>query len=199
MTVAGRYDLVNGALFLPWGGSRRLRRRLVALLDVHAGQRVLELGCGTGQVTEVLVDAGADVIALDALPDMLAGARRRAPAATFVEGDALHAEVGSGYHRVVLAFVLHNMDAEDRRRLLTRARRALDDAGQVGVVEWARPPGRVRAETWRRFLARLEPSPTVHQVLDGALDVDIAASGLRTSRRLLAAGGRVELRALARA
>ena len=122
MAVDTVYDAINTAIFLPTGGSRRLRRQLVEALDVRPGHRALELGCGTGQVTARLLDAGAEVVAVDALPEMLAGARRRAPAATIVEGDALTTEVGDGFDRTVLSFVLHNFDHGGRVSLLRRAR-----------------------------------------------------------------------------
>lgn len=78
MQVANAYDAVNAAIFLPSGGSRRVRQSLVNALEIRPGHRVLELGCGTGQVTARLLAAGADVVAVDALPSMLIGARRRA-------------------------------------------------------------------------------------------------------------------------
>lgn len=139
-------------------------------LDVRPGHRVLELGCGTGQVTARLVAAGAEVVAVDALPAMLVSTRRRAPSATFVEGDANDAEVGANHDHVVLSFVLHNFDAEVRTRLLRRAASALAPSGRIGVLDWALPRGRLRGVLWRRFLRALEPSPTVRELLHGALD-----------------------------
>jgi demethylmenaquinone methyltransferase/2-methoxy-6-polyprenyl-1,4-benzoquinol methylase len=187
------YDRINRALFLPWGGSRRIRRQLVEALGVRSGQRVLELGCGTGLVTELLVDAGAEVVGVDAMEEMLVGARRRAPAATFVLGDALEAELGGGFDRVVLAFVLHNLDGRGRTRLLRRARAALAPGGRIGILEWAQPRGRLRGRWWRRFLARLEPSPAVAQILDGELEADIGGAGLRVERRRHPAAGRTQV------
>jgi ubiquinone/menaquinone biosynthesis C-methylase UbiE len=198
MTLAAYYDMVNAALFWPFGGSRRLRQRLVDALDVRAGQRVLDLGCGTGQVTARLLAAGASVVAVDALPEMLAGARRRAPGNALVQGDVLEADVGGGYDRVVLSFVLHNFDGDGRVQLLRRAVTALVPGGRVGVLEWALPHGRLRTHLWRRVLAALEPSPTVAELLDGALDTDIAIAGLHVLRHEFAAGGRTRILILAR-
>jgi demethylmenaquinone methyltransferase/2-methoxy-6-polyprenyl-1,4-benzoquinol methylase len=193
MDLATRYDATNTLIFLPSGGSRRLRRQLVEALDVRPGQRALELGCGTGQATAELTAAGAQVVAVDALADMLVAARRRAPTASFVQGDAVGAEVGGGYDHVVIAFVLHNLDADGRVRLLRRAREALGRGGHVGILDWAVPSGAARGVLWRRFLAALEPSSTVPQILDGGLDLDIATAGLTIARRRRPAGGRTQL------
>jgi SAM-dependent methyltransferase len=53
-----------------------LPRALGALVPL-TGARVLEIGCGTGRVTQLLVEHGADVIAVDRERAMLAVARRR--------------------------------------------------------------------------------------------------------------------------
>lgn len=191
--LAAKYDALNTALFLPAGGSRRVRQRLVDALDVRPGQRALDLGCGTGQVTARLLAAGADVVAVDALPEMLAAARRRAPDATLLQGDIVDADVGGGYDRVVLSFVLHNCDAAGRVRLLSRAAALLAPGGRIGVLDWAVPRGRARGAAWRRFLDALEPSATVGDVLDGALDADAIAAGLHLHDHRPAAGGRAQI------
>ncbi|MFC5136778.1 class I SAM-dependent methyltransferase [Actinomycetospora rhizophila] len=190
MSLARRYDALNAALFWSSGGSRRVRQRLPDTLEVEHGHHVLDLGAGTGQMTALLLEAGASVVAVDGMPSMLEGARRRAPAATLVEGDVLDADVGGDFDRVVLSFVLHNFDAEARVRLLRRAASALAVGGRVGVLDWALPPGRRRAALWRRVLAVIEPSPTVSDLLDGALETDIARAGLRAVRHEPVAGGR---------
>lgn len=193
MNVATAYDAANAGIFLSSGGSGRVRQALVDTLDLRPGHRVLELGCGTGQVTARLVAAGAEVVAVDALPAMLGAARRRAPGARFIEGDAMETQVGGDFDRVVLSFVLHNFDREGRVGLLRRAAAALSSSGRIGVLEWALPHGRVRAALWRRFLRALEPSPTVPELLAGALDIDIPAAGLQIRERRRVAGGRAQI------
>jgi SAM-dependent methyltransferase len=54
---------------------------------------VVELGCGSGISAELLTGAGFDVIGIDASPEMLALARRRAPAGTYLHGSAWDAEI----------------------------------------------------------------------------------------------------------
>ena len=50
---------------------------LVELLGDVKGQRVLDVGCGDGALTERLVAAGADVVGIDSSPEMVAAARAR--------------------------------------------------------------------------------------------------------------------------
>jgi len=187
------YDLVNGAIFLPWGGSRRLRRSFVDALEVRSAARVLELGCGTGQVTELLATAGASVVAVDRLPLMIDRARRRAPGAAFIEGDAMTVEVGGSFDRVVLSFVLHNFDATGRVELLRRAAAALGVGGHIGVLDWALPRGRLRSNLWKRFVGAIEPSGEAQAVMDGAIDADLRAARLDLVSRRRVLGGRAQI------
>lgn len=65
-------------------------RNLVARAAVESGDVVLEVGPGTGTLTEALLDAGAEVIACELDPDMAAILRERlGDAVTLIEGDAL--------------------------------------------------------------------------------------------------------------
>lgn len=75
------------------------------------GQKVLELGCGTGRHTIRLAKAGNAVTGLDLSPGMLAEARRKLtafPNVTLIEGDLLAMNL-SGYDAVVTALVLEHI------------------------------------------------------------------------------------------
>lgn len=61
---------------------------LLELLQPRPGETILDLGCGTGELTQQIADAGADVLGLDLSPAMLEQARRQHPGLTFVHGDA---------------------------------------------------------------------------------------------------------------
>jgi SAM-dependent methyltransferase len=60
---------------------------LRALLPPVAGRRVLDAGCGAGRASEWLVEQGAEVVGIDASPEMLRRARERVPAASFALAD----------------------------------------------------------------------------------------------------------------
>jgi len=61
---------------------------LVELLDPRPGERILDLGCGTGTLTARIAAAGAQVLGQDSSESMLAQARQSYPEIDFVLGDA---------------------------------------------------------------------------------------------------------------
>ena len=50
---------------------------LVAAADIHRGSRVLEIACGTGQLSVPLAERGVDLVAVELGPHLAAHARRR--------------------------------------------------------------------------------------------------------------------------
>ena len=70
-----RYDA--GMRLLTLGRVTPLRAVLAQTATPTPGAEVLEIGCGTGAVTALLVERGARVTALDQNPEMLEQARRR--------------------------------------------------------------------------------------------------------------------------
>ena len=64
-------------------------RDLLAQIPLTNPKRVVDLGCGPGNSTELLIERfpNAEVIGVDSSPDMLRQARERLPNCTFVEGD----------------------------------------------------------------------------------------------------------------
>ena len=62
---------------------------VVELLAPSTGERILDLGCGDGALTRLLRERGADVVAVDASPDMVAAARLLGLDARVVDATAL--------------------------------------------------------------------------------------------------------------
>jgi SAM-dependent methyltransferase len=106
---------------------------LFTLRDVIAelpSARTLDVACGTGFLTRHLP---GDVVGLDASERMLALARRRAPAARFVRGDALALPFDAdSFDRVFASYFYCHLEDADRRRFLAEARRVARELVVVG-------------------------------------------------------------------
>jgi SAM-dependent methyltransferase len=130
-TAAGQWDALRAELF----GRRADLVALPALLDPSV--RVGDLGCGTGQLTELLAPFVARVVAVDASRGMLAVARRRLADVANVEfhQSALEAlPITGGCLDVAVFFlVLHHVEAPER--VLAEAARVLKPDGRLLVVD----------------------------------------------------------------
>jgi trans-aconitate methyltransferase len=80
---------------------------LVELLAPRPGERIVDLGCGTGHLTAQIAAANAEVIGIDSSPQMIEQARRTHPAVRFEIGDARTFSFGEDYDAVFSNAVLH--------------------------------------------------------------------------------------------
>lgn len=109
---------------------------VVDLLDPEEGERILDIGCGTGHLTETIAERGADVVGLDASSEMIERARETYPDRRFVHADArsFAAEFDEPFDAVFSNAALHWIPAADH------------DATLSSVRETLRPDGRFVAE-----------------------------------------------------
>jgi trans-aconitate methyltransferase len=101
---------------------------LLELLAPRPGERILDLGCGTGHLTAALVEAGATAIGLDHSPDMLARARSAYPHVSFVQGDARDFAFPEPFDAVLSNAVLHWVRPPEQ--VVARVRAALKPGGR---------------------------------------------------------------------
>src|SRR6185369_17307891 len=95
------------AAFVPALGAGILEK-----LAPVAGERILDLGCGDGSLTEQLIQRGARVVGVDASPDMVAAARARGIDAQVMDATQLtfEAEFDAVFSNAVLHWI-HDQDA----------------------------------------------------------------------------------------
>ena len=99
-------------------GRDRMRAMLLASLpDDLRGARVLDAGCGAGQMTTELAARGADVVAVDISPALIDIARDRLPAAlggrvTFAAGDMFDPALGRVNHVIAMDSLIYYTDAD---------------------------------------------------------------------------------------
>ncbi len=121
-------NLESGDAINRWILSRP-RRKIVGLLK---GQRVLDVCCGTGNLTEMLAAAGCRVVGVDSSPTMLSYARRKRIAAEFEQMDATQLPFEQEFDAAVVSIAIHEMQPPAREKawdsdaLRGAPRRAID-------------------------------------------------------------------------
>ena len=139
-TIADRYDLITR--LLSWGRDRHWKARLLDLVGVWKGARVLDLACGTGDLVFAAVERGADATGLDITPRMIELAQARPTLhptrMTWVVGDMTALPVRtSSYDLVTTGYGLRNVP--DLPRALAEIHRVLKPGGFMGSLDFNRP------------------------------------------------------------
>ncbi len=100
--------------------------RIVRAAAIRPGDRVLEIGPGRGALTRALLDAGAELTALELDRDLAAGLRREFPELRLVEGDGLKIdleELCPGPNWIVCSNLPYNVGTPILVRLLSAPER----------------------------------------------------------------------------
>jgi SAM-dependent methyltransferase len=128
--AANAYEaLFVPALFGQWAP------KVADAVRIRAGQRVLDVACGTGVLARELVGRGGWVAGIDPNPGMVAVARRITPAAEWHEGAAESLPFAdASFDAVASQFGL--MFFSERPRALREMMRVLRPGGRLAVAVW---------------------------------------------------------------
>jgi ubiquinone/menaquinone biosynthesis C-methylase UbiE len=130
------YDLLTRLL-----GMRPAYDTLVAQAELFDGSRVLEIGCGTGNLMPKVKQAqpGARLTGIDPDPRALARARRKARRASGVSFDQGYAQelpyADGSFDRVLSSMMLHHLDDDVKAAAVAEAFRVLRPGGSMHVVD----------------------------------------------------------------
>lgn len=150
-TIARRYDLLND--LQSFGLHRLWKRRVVSLAAVKAGDRALDLCCGTGDIAFALAQKGAETTGLDFSDKMLEIARFRLQKMAanshniqFLQGDAQQLPFPDGtFDAVTMGYGLRNLT--NWQAGLGEMARVTRPGGRIVVLDFGKPANAL----WRKL------------------------------------------------
>ncbi len=111
----------------------------------EAGERILDLGAGTASSSASLARSGAQVVAADFSPGMLAEGQRRHGAMrnlSFVQADATALPFADDeFDAVTMSYALRNVN--DPKKALRELYRVTKPGGRLVINEFSTPPGKL--------------------------------------------------------
>src|SRR5215213_11513737 len=142
---AGHYDQLVSLLTL--GRRTRLRQMTIALARIQPGERVLEVGCGTGDVAiAACAPAGerGSVVGIDASPEMIAVARAKAARAGLTIDFRLEPIEALSYPDatfdvVLSSLMMHHLPDDLKHQGLAEIARVLKPGGRLLIIDIKRP------------------------------------------------------------
>jgi len=194
------YDTVSRLAALSVGGESKFRQLALQNLTIQPNTQVLDLCCGSGQATEVLVRYSQNVTGLDASPLSLKRAQQNVPQAKYVEAFAQKMPFSDrSFDLVHSSMAMHEMTAEELRQILSEVHRILKPGGIFTLVDFHSPTNWLFVPGIYLFLFLFE-TETAWQLLRGDLVKLLEEVGFELQNRALYAGGSLQLiQAIARA
>jgi demethylmenaquinone methyltransferase / 2-methoxy-6-polyprenyl-1,4-benzoquinol methylase len=152
--VANRYDFLNDLLSL--GRTKAWRKVVTSIIGPKPGLKILDIAAGTGSSTRPLVDAGADVIALDFSSGMIETGRKRHKDIKFVQGDALNLPFEENVFDVTtISFGLRNTSNIDSA--LKDSLRVTKSGGKIVIAEFSHPSNSIFRFIYLNYLMKAIP------------------------------------------
>jgi demethylmenaquinone methyltransferase/2-methoxy-6-polyprenyl-1,4-benzoquinol methylase len=144
---------------LSMGNDRLWRVATTRAVEPRPGQRILDLAAGTGASSVALARSGAEVVAADFSPGMIAEGRRRhsgIPNLSFVEADATALPFDDdSFDTVTMSFGLRNVN--EPRTALAELLRVTRPGGRLVICEFSHPPSASFNGLYRFYNDRILP------------------------------------------
>lgn len=187
------YDAVSRVTALSIGGEARFRRLALQGLNIQSETKVLDLCCGSGQATQVLVQHSNQVTGLDASPLSIRRARHNVPQAEYVEAFAEAMPFSDNQFDLVhTSMALHEMKLEQRQQIVSEVYRVLNPGGYFALVDFHSPSNPIFWPGLSLFFALFE-TETAWQLLQIDLPSLLTQTGFQITHKALHAGGGLQV------
>jgi ubiquinone/menaquinone biosynthesis C-methylase UbiE len=175
------------------GGKGKFRRLALEGLEITSDMHVLDLCCGDGQTTRLLVARSANVVGLDASQAAIEQAMQNAPAAKYVQGWAEAMPFGNERFDLVHASVaLHEMRPVQLWRVLQEVHRILKPGGTFTFVDFHAPFNWLHILRLDLYLFLFENDTAWQFIKTDLIDL-LARVGFQSSDQHLRASGSLQV------
>jgi demethylmenaquinone methyltransferase/2-methoxy-6-polyprenyl-1,4-benzoquinol methylase len=187
------YDSISRLAALSVGGEGRFRQLALQGLTIDSGTQVLDLCCGSGQATQLLVKLSQNVTGLDASPFSLQRARQNVPSASYVQAFAEEMPFADCLFDVVhTSAALHEMQPQQLRKIINEVFRVLKPGGVFTLVDFHTPTNPIFWPGVSLFLLLFE-TETAWELLKTDLPGLLTETGFEVSKQTLYAGGSLQV------
>jgi len=187
------YNGISRLAALAVGGEGRFRRLPLTGLTINSETKILDLCCGSGQATQVLLQYSPQVTGLDASPLSLARARQNVPQANYIEGWAEKMPFGNQeFDLVHSSAAMHEMMPGQREEIFREVYRVLKPGGIFTMVDFHRPTNPLFWPGLSVFLLLFE-TETAWEMLEIDLGGGLREIGFEVSQVGLYAGGSLQV------
>ncbi|MGI4022808.1 MAG: class I SAM-dependent methyltransferase [Janthinobacterium lividum] len=100
------------------------------ILEPKAGEHILDLGCGSGYLTDTIRQEGAEVLGVDSSAEMIEKAKNNYPKTEFKIADATDLGYDASFNAVFSNAVLHWIKAPDQPKMINAVFKALKPGGR---------------------------------------------------------------------
>ncbi|MDB9309966.1 class I SAM-dependent methyltransferase [Aphanizomenon sp. CS-733/32] len=134
------YDGISRLAAVTVGGEPRFRQLALQNLKLQSDTQILDLCCGSGQVTRFLVNFSENVTGLDASPLSIKRCQENVPNATYIKAFAEDMPFADNSFDVVhTSAALHEMQSEQLRKIIQEVYRVLKPGGVFTLVDFHPP------------------------------------------------------------
>jgi demethylmenaquinone methyltransferase/2-methoxy-6-polyprenyl-1,4-benzoquinol methylase len=187
------YDGVSRIAALSVGGEGRLRRLVLQGLALSANSKVLDLCCGSGQVTRILVQNFKSVVGLDASPLSLKRSRRNVPEADYIQAFAEEIPLSDNdFDLVHTSMALHEMQPDQLKQILAEVHRILKPGGVFVLIDFHQPQNPLLWPGVALFFTLFE-TETAWQLLNQDLSALLQSAGFQILSTHFHAGGSLQV------
>ena len=187
------YDTVSRLAALSVGGEAHFRRLALQELAIERDTKVLDLCCGSGQATEILVEHSQAVTGLDASPLSVQRAQQNVLQAQYVEAWAEDRPFSDNcFDLVHTSMALHEMTPEQRQQIIQEVYRVLKPGGWFALVDLHAPTNFLFWPGLSLFMVLFE-TKTAWQLLQSDLATCLTEPGFRIHQHTFHAGGSLQV------